>query len=86
MKKADKKAPNLPNPLQGAKKAQKKVQKAAPRAAQKVKKQAPAKAKKAVGGGGRTKGWFGGAGGAQDLDKWYGELLSRKFYLPMSFI
>lgn len=54
-----------------------KVQKAAPkvaRAAPKVARAAPKVARKAAGGGRATKGWLGGAGGAQDLDKWYGEL------------
>ena len=37
-----------------------------------VKKAAPPAIKKATGGK-KTGGWFGGAGGAQDLDKWYGE-------------
>lgn len=46
------------------------------KAAQKVKKAAPSTkkvqsvARKAVSAKG---GWLGGAGGAQDLDKWYGE-------------
>jgi hypothetical protein len=37
-----------------------------------VKKAAPPSIKKAIGGK-KTGGWLGGAGGAQDLDKWYGE-------------
>lgn len=32
-----------------------------------------AKAVKKVSGGKSTRGWLGGEGGAQDLDKWYGE-------------
>ena len=68
-----KKTASLPNPFGGAKQAQKKVQKSA----NKVAKKAPAKAKQALGGGGRTKGWFGGAGGPQDLDRWYGEISLR---------
>ena len=55
---------------QKAKKATSKVQKSA-------KKSAPSpfkKAQKAVSGSGKkTKGWLGGAGGAQGLDRWYGE-------------
>jgi hypothetical protein len=54
-----------------AKKAEKtasKVQKTA----SKVTKKATQQIKKATGGK-RTKGWFGGVGGAQDLDKWYGK-------------
>jgi len=38
-----------------------------------VKKQAPPQIKKAAGSARKTGGWLGGAGGAQDLDKWYGE-------------
>ena len=38
-----------------------------------VKKAAPSAFKKATGGKKSTGGWLGGAGGAQDLDKWYGE-------------
>lgn len=40
-----------------------------------VKKATPAPVKRAVSGA--TKGWLGGDGGAQDLDKWYGECTSR---------
>ena len=40
-------------------------------AAKKVQKKAPAAARKT--GAKATKGWLGGAGGAQDLDRWYGE-------------
>ena len=46
-----------------------KVQKSASKTASKATKQV----KKAASGK-RTKGWFGEAGGAQGLDKWYGEL------------
>ena len=41
-----------------------------------VKKAAPPSIKKATGSK-RTGGWLGGAGGAQDLDKWYGEQAQR---------
>lgn len=51
------------------KQAPKKVQKAAPKAIKSPKKQLKKGASKA------TKGWFGDAGGAQSLDKWYGEAL-----------
>ena len=59
---------------QKAKQATSKVQKSA-------KKSAPSpikKAQKAVSrasGGKKTKGWLGGAGGAQGLDKWYGKYI-----------
>ena len=54
-----------------AEKAAKKVQKQAPK---KVQKQAPKKPAKQLkkGASKATRGWFGGAGGAQSLDKWYG--------------
>jgi hypothetical protein len=45
-------------------------------AAPKAPKQAPKAAKKAAvkpSGTKTTRGWLGGAGGAQGLDKWYGE-------------
>ena len=49
----------------------------AQKTAKKAQKTAPSpikKAQKAVSGNSkRTKGWLGGAGGAQGLDKWYGE-------------
>lgn len=58
------------------KKVQKSVQKAVPQKAAQAFKKGPQKAvkavKKATGGKG-TKGWFGGVGGASDLDRWYGE-------------
>lgn len=50
-------------PVKAAKKAVKKVVPAA-------KKAVPATIKRSVSG---TKGWLGGEGGAQNLDKWYGE-------------
>ncbi len=57
------------------KKAAKKAEKTATKvqkSATKVAKQATKQVKKAASGK-KTKGWFGGVGGAQDLDKWYGE-------------
>ena len=82
VKKASKSLPSLPkNPFGGAKQAGKKVQKAA--------KKAPSRAKSAVAGGSKTKGWFGGEGGAQDLDKWYGEshlILSQYIQAPDYFL
>ena len=77
LKKVAQKVPSPPK--KPVKKAQQAVKKAAPSF-----KKAPAPfkkaAKKATGGGG--KGWLGGAGGAQDLDKWYGEgpLLCSSFF------
>ncbi len=69
--------------VKGAQSQAKKVQRQAPAplkkaqgAAKKAQKKAPSPIKKAQSalksGTKRTKGWFGGAGGAQDLDKWYG--------------
>ncbi len=60
-----------------AKKAESKVQKTATKVqktASKVQKQATKQVKK-VASGKKTKGWFGGVGGAQDLDKWYGKAI-----------
>lgn len=56
------------------KQAPKKVQKAAPKPAKKPVKQLKKGASKA------TKGWLGGQGGAQSLDKWYGP--DRALFLP----
>lgn len=50
-------------------------------AAKKVAKKAPAPVKRAASG---TKGWLGGEGGAQDLDKWYGP--SRVLFLPSGLL
>lgn len=65
---------------QTASKVQSKVQKTAGKVqkqATKVQKQATKQVKKATAGGKRTKGWFGGVGGPQDLDRWYGESCFR---------
>eukprot|EP01025_Chloroclados_australasicus_P052428 TRINITY_DN6111_c0_g1_i1.p2 TRINITY_DN6111_c0_g1~~TRINITY_DN6111_c0_g1_i1.p2 ORF type:complete len:343 (+),score=60.02 TRINITY_DN6111_c0_g1_i1:762-1790(+) len=64
----------------------KKVQKQAPK---KVQKQAPKPVKKAVSAvksavPGGTRGWLGGTGGAQNLDKWYGP--SRVLFLPTGLL
>jgi hypothetical protein len=68
-KKAQKAVPQL----------QKKVQKAVPQLQKKatqVQKSATKQVKKAASGK-STKGWFGGVGGASDLDRWYGECLNQ---------
>lgn len=64
----------------GAQKGAQKQAKKAESTVKKVQKTATKQASKAVSqvkkaaGGKRTKGWFGEEGGAQGLDKWYGEL------------
>ena len=63
------------------KKTAKKVEKKVEKKVQKVQKTATKTASKATkqvkkaASGKRTKGWFGEAGGAQGLDKWYGKYL-----------
>ncbi|KAK9829526.1 hypothetical protein WJX72_006332 [[Myrmecia] bisecta] len=64
---------------QVVKKAATQVKRAAPAAPKPVKKAASAVRKASPGRKG-TKGWLGGAGGADNLDKWYGP--SRALYLP----
>ena len=64
-----------------AEKQVKKVQKTATKQASK----AVSQVKKAAGGK-RTKGWFGEAGGAQGLDKWYGELRNPQNSLYRFFL
>ena len=92
-KKAQKAVKAAPQKAQSAVKsaqsATKKLQRQAPAplkkaqsAAKKVQRQAPSPIKKAQSalksGSKRTKGWLGGAGGAQDLDKWYGACASGR--------
>jgi hypothetical protein len=70
------------------KQAPKKVAKAVKKAPVAIKKapaaikKAPAAIKKAVSGG--SKGWLGGTGGAQGLDKWYGELFAQQSRLSVN--
>jgi len=89
VKKAAPKLPSFGTIKTQASKAAKEVKKAAPKAPQaqarravtQVKRAAPAPVRRAASSGGkRTGGWLGGAGGAADLDKWYGP--SRVLFLP----
>lgn len=81
-KKAEKAAKVAPKKAEKAvKQIEKKVQKAVPQAkkvvpqVQKKAAQVTKQVKKAASGK-STKGWFGGQGGASDLDRWYGEYFS----------
>ena len=83
-KKAEKTAKRQSSGIgQKAKQAVSKVQKSAKKSAPKSAPSPIKKAQKAVSRGGKkTKGWLGGAGGAQGLDKWYGKfiiILSQPF-------
>jgi len=64
-KKVEQKAGGL---VKQAKKQVSQVQKTATKQTKKVTKQA-----KSVAGSKKTKGWLGNAGGAEDLDRWYGK-------------
>ena len=72
VKKVEQKAKSALPQLNKLKKAVPQLQKKAGQAQKSVTKQA----KKATSGK-SSKGWFGGAGGASDLDKWYGECTGR---------
>ena len=83
VKKVEQKAksavPQLKKAVPQLKKAVPQLKKAAPQLQKKatqVQKSVTKQAKKATSGK-ATKGWFGGTGGASDLDKWYGEYMDR---------
>lgn len=73
-KKAEKTAKRVGSQVtQKAKGAAGKAQKTAKKSAPSPFKKAQKAVSKASGSSRKTKGWLGGVGGAQGLDKWYGE-------------
>jgi hypothetical protein len=64
--------------MRGAKSATKKLQAPIKKAKAAVKKAQPVKrVSQRSGSGGKSGGWLGGSGGAQNLDKWYGVFRAR---------